>query len=495
MEHVDIICVYDNDRFAAPIEYTFDLLLSTFDVSYRVMPLGRLTEDGDYPRDALLISYGRDRMDPGDRKQIHIHASDLFGEKYLRPDSMPERPLSQHDGLPVIYAGRGALGWVRQSAELIETNIDIVASSFFMVSRYEEVVLDVKDEHERFPAWASLALQEGFLERPIVNEYIELLWSWVQALAPGLKRRPLWPQNRDFAVCLTHDVDSLRKYSLMPPVLPIAGLVLRQRKPRMGLAMATDYLGTLLRLRKDPFDTFDYMLDLERQYGFKSSFYIMAGGDSEYDNRYAVTERRVRKLIRRIEDRGCEVGLHPSYNSYNRPDYVVSEKAALDGVVNNKPYGCRQHYLRWKTPDTWRIQEQAGLVYDSSLSFADHVGFRCGLCLPYRPFDIVENRALGILELPLAVHESGLHGAPYQNLGPEAAYEAAAELIRAAKECHGALVFIWHNSSFDPLAGWAGWKETYERLMRHISEQNAWVTNGRDIVEWWKQSESTASGE
>ncbi len=482
---MDIICVYGNDDLSAPIQYTFELLLSAFDVRYRVMPLRQLTQEGDHPRQALFISYGRAFLDLGAEKQIHIYASGFFGENYLKPEALPQRPLKRYDGLPVIYYGHGSYDWIRYSTGLIETNIDIIASSFFMVSRYEEAVLDVKDEHERFPASASLALQEGFLDRPIVNEYIELLWEWIRALRPDLKRRPLWPQDKDFAVCLTHDVDSLRKYSVVPPIRAMGGAVLRQRDPRMGLAMAADYLGTLLRLKKDPFDTFDYILDLEHRYAFKSSFYFMAGGDSEFDKRYSLTDRSVVKLIRKIEDKGCEVGLHPSYNSYNNLDYMVLEKARLDRVVGNSNYGCRQHYLRWKTPDTWRIQESTGLPYDTSLSFADHVGFRCGFCLPARPFDIVGDRELNIWELPLVVHESGMAG--YQNLRPGEAYQEALGLIEAAKQCQGVFVLIWHNSSFDTSGRWAGWKEVYERLMRYIGEQNAWVTSGREVIQWWEQ--------
>ena len=485
MEDPDIICVYDKENFSAPIEYTFDLLLSTCDVRYTVVPLRQLMQQGDYPADALLISYGRERIDPGAKRQIHIYASDFFSGDYLKPASLPRTPLQRHDGLPVIYAGRGAAQWIRQSEGLVETNIDILASCFFMVSRYEEVVLDVKDEHDRFPASASLAYKEGFLDRPVVNEYMELLWGWMQALAPGLKRRALWPQNSDFAVCLTHDVDVLRKYSAVPPVLPIAGLILRQRKPGQGLKMATDYLGTLLHVKKDPLDTFDYMLDLERSYGFRSSFYFMVGGDSTFDNRYSVTDRGVVKLIRKIEDRGCEVGLHPSYDSYKQADYTVAEKRALDEVVGSTDYGCRQHYLRWRTPDTWRCQEGAGLLYDTTLSFADHAGFRCGFCLPYRPFDVLQNRTVDIWELPLTVQEGTLAGAAYQNLGPEEAYADTVQLIQAAKACHGVFVLLWHNSSLDPDGPWAGWNEVYERLMHYISAQNAWVTSGREIVNWW----------
>jgi hypothetical protein len=438
------------------------------------------------------MTYASEFVDLGADKQIHIYASDLFGKNYLEPNSLPTTPLKEYDGLPVIYRGRGNQEpWVRESEGLIETNIDIIASSFFMVSRYEEVVQDIKDEHSRFPASASLAFGEGFLNRPIVNEYIELLWSWLHSLAPGLTRKPLWPGNKEFAVCLTHDVDYLRRYSFLPPVAAIGGAVLRGGDLRLGCNIAVDYLRTLFHLRKDPFDTFDYMLDLEHRFGFASSFYFMAGGGSKLDVKYSILEPRVVKLLRQIENEGFEAGMHASYYSYNNPEHMASEKARLDRGVGGEGCGCRQHYLRWKAPYTWQAQESAGLLYDATVGFADRAGFRCGFCLPFEPFDVIRDRKVNIWELPLTVQEITLRHAGYQNLHPEQAYEEIVRLIQAAKKCHGVFVLLWHNSSFDPLSGWGGWKEVYEKVMGYISEQNAWVTGGREIVLWWKRRAST----
>lgn len=485
MEQVDIICVHDNDAFSAPIEYTFGLLLSTLGIRYRVLPLHRLVQEGRESGNPLFITYTRDPVDLGPAKRIHICASDFFGPNYLRPDSLPRTPLERYDDLPAIYLGHGPPGLVRQSGGLVETGIDLIASSFFMVSRYEEVVLHAKDEHDRFPAAASLAYKEGFLSRPVVNEYIELLWRWVHSLQPGLVRRPLWPDNRSFAVCLTHDVDSFRKYPPLTMLLSVAAR-LRHGRTREALDLAAQHLKTLAGLAKDPFDTFDYMVRLEQSLGFKSSFYVKAGCNSEYDSEDTVRRTRGRRLAKRLEQAGCEVGLHPSYNSYDRPEYMRSEKAALDRVVGNPSYGCRQHYLRWRTPDTWRLQEQAGLLYDSTLSFADHAGFRCGVCLPFRPFDVIENRTLDIWELPLTVQEGTLQRPGYQGLCPAEAYQTMVELLQVANRSHGVFVLLWHNSSFDARGRWAGWREVYESLMGYVSEQDAWVTGGREIIQWWK---------
>ena len=492
-EHIDIICVYDNEDFSAAIEYTFALILSSLDLRHKVMSLRRARQEGGYPNEALFVTYAREFVDLAADKQIHIYASDFFGKNYLEPNSLPPTPLKKYEGLPVIYHGRGNHeAWVRKSEGLIETNVDIIASSFFMLSRYEEVVLDIKDEHSRFPASASLAFGEGFLNRPIVNEYIELLWNWVHALEPGLTPKPLWPENKDFAVCLTHDVDHLRRYSFLPPVTRIGSAVLRGGDFRLGFNIAIDYLMTLFHLKKDPFDTFAYILNLEHKLGFTSSFYFMAGGGSKLDVKYSILEPKVVKLLRQIEDKGSEAGMHASYNSYDRPEHIESEKARLDRVVGGEGCGCRQHYLRWKAPYTWQAQESAGLLYDATVGFADHAGFRCGFCLPFEPFDIIRDRKLNIWELPLTVQEETLRHAGYQNLRPEEAYKEMVQLIQVTRRCHGVFVLLWHNSSFDPLSGWAGWKEVYDKVMKYISEQDPWVSNGKEIMLWWKQRASTS---
>lgn len=486
VNQASLLVTYDCHDFSAPIEYTFALIFSIYGIDCSIIPLHEFKTSSFDLDKSMVISYGKIKPELKVAKQVHIYAADFFGEDFLKPASMPKTPLQLYDDLPVIYHGHGQFdSFVKKSENLIETNIDIIASSFFMLSRYEEMVQDTKDQHERFPAKASLAYQERFLHRPIVNEYIELLWSWIQSLEPGLKRRPFWPGNKDFAFCLTHDVDSLKRYSFRPPLLRIGYTILKRRKPRLALAIALDYLFSMLRVKKDPFDTFDYMLSLERAYGFKSSFYFKSGGDSIFNRNYSIAEPKVIKLIKEIEERGCEVGLHAGYNSYDDLEKMALEKARLDKIVGSKRYGCRQHVIRWKTPNTWRIQERLGLLYDTSLTFADHTGFRCGICLPFKPFDVMENRELNIWELPLTVMEGSLQNPNYQNLPPEAAYEEMLQLVNMVKKFKGVFVLLWHNSSFDSSGGWKGWKEVYEKLMEYVSQQAIWGASGREIIEWW----------
>ena len=93
---------------------------------------------------------------------------------------------------------------------LIVRNVTL-ADKIFMLSRYEEVVKSDRDRFDRFPASASLAAQEGFLNRPIVNEYLEILWACLIRLWPQMQR------NHAHFVC------SPAMMSIFPFSMPLSG--------------------------------------------------------------------------------------------------------------------------------------------------------------------------------------------------------------------------------------------------------------------------------
>lgn len=485
--NVNIVATYDNYEFSAPIEYTLDLILSVYGVKYEIIPFHQL-DRAALGQNTVIISYGHTLLDAGAGHQIHIYASTFFGQDYLKPKSMPTLPLSRYENLPIVYTDNSSLeASVTKSPNLIETKIDIIASSFFMVSRYEEVVLDVRDQHDRFPASASLAFKEGFLDRPIVNEYIDLLWDWIKFLHPDLQRHPLWPNGKEFAVCLTHDVDNTRRYCF-PNIIRLAGsMIIRQRRFLTALAMFFDYGRVLAGLKKDPFDTFDYFLETEAKDGIVPSFYFMAGGNHvPFDERDTLEKSRVADLALRLKSRGCEIGLHPSFDTYNSPEMMAAEKAMLDRIFGGSHYGCRQHYLRFRVPQTWHIQEQLGFLYDTSMAFADHVGFRCGYCLPFRPFDLLQNRVLGLWELPLTVMETSLRSKNYQHLMSEEGYKYIVSLIETVKKHSGLFILLWHNSTLNKYSEWAGWKDIYEGVVKYIEQEKPLVTSAEHIVRLWQ---------
>ncbi len=359
------------------------------------------------------------------------------------------RPASTPEPLPVLFGhplpGGGYLDICPREARL---GLDLFGSAFFMLTRYEEIAVGERDEHERFGAGSSLAAQEGFLGRPIVNEYLDVLWSLLARLWPRLERAP-----RAGRVLISHDVDwpSCTARTLRGVLRACAGDTIARRDP----ALALDRLGAHARVRAgrtggDLCDTFDFIMAASERRGLSSAFYFITRHTAgEIDGTYSIDDPPIRALMRRIHRRGHEIGLHPSYHTYRDAAQTRSEleellRACDEEGIRQPIWGGRQHYLRWANPATWQNWEDAGLSYDSTLSFADQPGFRCGVCYEYPTFNLKTRTALTLVERPLVVMEhSILREHP---VGSEAMHASIAALSAACRRHVGDFTLLWHNS-------------------------------------------------
>ena len=481
-EKPDIYVVYTNKRFGPQIEYVFGTILSVLGLKYEIGLLSGLNNDFAGPK-TLVISYSHERPKIIAQRQIHIYESSLFTDQYLSRDSLPKVPLLRFNDLPIIYQGDKTVeGHVRHEGNFIETDIDIIASSFFMLTRYEEVIVDERDKFDRFPATASLAYKEGFLDRPIVNEYIELLWTWIDSFQLGFRRRERWGGKR-FAVCLTHDVDRVRKFKIYPPLLTIKRLAAERKDFGGILKVSSDWARCLMGKKVDPYNSFDYLIHLEASHGTKSTYFFLAGRSCRYDGEYTIKDLKIANLVKKLDKFGFEIGLHASFQSFDDDRLLKREKEGLEELIGKEIVSSRQHYLRWKTPNTWRVLENAGIQYDATLCFPEVEGFRCGFCLPYRPFDLHENRVMDIYELPLIVMDGSLYA--YENLSAEEGLQRTKKMIKAVKGCGGVFTLLWHNSSFYEL-DYPAWPQIYRDILNYIDGQDVFCGVVKGICEQWR---------
>ena len=111
-----------------------------------------------------------------------------YNQHRLKNASLPLLPLKKVDfcfnslpkhlkgeAIPIIYGEQIPDESTIHPDNVLFLEIDIFGSAFFMLTRYEEAVIQDKDTHNRFPASASVAYKEGFINRPIINEYIDIL--------------------------------------------------------------------------------------------------------------------------------------------------------------------------------------------------------------------------------------------------------------------------------------------------------------------------------
>ncbi len=357
--------------------------------------------------------------------------------------------------LPAPGADALAFPLIEQTAAGYTVRYDILGLAYWMLSRQEEVGRMDLDKHGRFPATSSHAYRHRYLERPVVDEWLAILAQVVQRTWPAL---PL--VGHTFAIRLSHDVDTPARYgfsSFSRLLRTMAGDILRRRQPIKAMEAPAIWLRSKEKLNaRDPFNTFNWIMDTSEQHGLVSAFYFICGRTHpSLDARYNARHPAIRELLRRIHARGHEIGLHPSYNTYQSPNLIVSEARELfdicreEGIVQDK-WGGRMHYLRWQTPATLYGWEQGGMAYDSTLSYAEKPGFRCGTCYEYPAFDPVAGVALNLRIRPLIAMECTVMAPRYMNLGASAAaLEKFIQLKEACRAVSGNFTVLWHNTMLE----------------------------------------------
>jgi hypothetical protein len=334
---------------------------------------------------------------------------------------------------------------------------DILGLTYWMLSRQEEVGRTDLDEHGRFPATSSHAYKHGYLERPVVDEWLHILGQVIQRTWPGIELK-----QHTFSMKVSHDVDGPSRYgfrSVPALVRAMAGDVIKRRDFKSAILGPWVHMNTRTQLhRADPANTFDWIMDVSEQQGLQSAFYFICGHTDPHDADYQPEHPAIRHLIRRIHQRGHEIGLHPSYGTYQKPKLIRQEADRLrkicdeEGIAQTE-WGGRMHYLRWEHPTTLRAWADAGMAYDSTLSYADRPGFRCGTCFEYPAFDPVTQEALSLRVRPLIAMECTVMAPRYMGLGTgDAALAKFMSLKNTCRAVGGCFTLLWHNSQFDSQA-------------------------------------------
>jgi peptidoglycan/xylan/chitin deacetylase (PgdA/CDA1 family) len=474
---------HDNDSFAAEIEYAISQLLEILGCSHGVIDLSKETE----PVVSAIVCYAQERCTHWREPVLHIRPSRLFGNQYLRKGSLPAEPLRRFEDIPILYLADGEPPYAHLDETGLTTNIDLIASSFFLLAQYEEYVCEERDPHGRLPARAILAYREGFMRIPIVNEYVELLRRWLSQVGVEI-RSPRLPSGHSHILNVTHDVDRIALFSRgHRAIRAIAHSALLQRSPRRAIQTLRDFTATRQRRMVDPFSRFGDILALERTYGATSTFFFMAGGASrKYDNRYSLDE--VRDLVAEVQQASCEVGLHGSYLSHTDVERLRAEKASLQEVVGALVHGNRQHYLRWKLPESLRVVEGAGFRYDTTVGFVDDVGFRSGVCCPYQPFDIVARRALAWREVPLAIMENSLFGK--LRVSAAEALQLTQGMIDVVCRHGGVLTLLWHTHMFYHYP-YSEAKDVFTEILEYAKGKAALLSSSGDALNAWESARPT----
>lgn len=325
-----------------------------------------------------------------------------------------------------------------------EVGADIIASAYFLLTRWEEALPGATDEHGRFLAGRAVCARHGLLDRPLVNEWAFFVRALALAASHALPEAP----DR-FEVLPTHDIDLFRTPTRLKN---FAADILKRRDIGSLVKRAQIRVGA-----HDPFDTFGALMSLSEAAGLRSRFFFMAGGSTRHDPQtYVPEEPAVASRLREITARGHVVGFHPSYATFENAALWRDERTRLSRAAGVDVVEGRQHFLRFAVPATWRRWNDEGMRADWSMTFADQSGFRCGTATGYPVFDVESRTELALVEQPTVVMEGTLY--EYEELAPPQVAERLQALRETCRRWRTPFSILFHNHVF---ADWPGIWEAY----------------------------------
>lgn len=414
------------------------------------------------------VFYGKKENCPGNVK-VTIVQSDFFDKGIYGTDkTLPKTPFEKlpESDTPFLF-GQSVLE--KDAEGHFVLHADLVASAFFLLSRYEEIIKpECRDQYGRFLAKDSIVFQQGYGFRPLVDEwglYLRNLLRKAGVETPAEKQgfRKIY---------LTHDVDIPFAFYRFEHVLKqwIKNIIHRGKK--INRPFKVYQTG-----ENDSQNTFEKIVAVDTSFQNKlgkdiveSIYFLIAAGSSKTKLYCNIRLNKFQKLIKMLSDTGATLGLHVSLEAGKNPQLIKNEMQRLLKYCPNSTTKSRNHYLRWIEPEHIEQMERFGITEDYTLGYADSVGFRVGTCKPYYFINPRTKIISNVLEHPMSIMECSLNSPNYMGLNYDKALEVCKKLINETYKYNGELVLLFHN----PI-----WSENnyYGQLYEELLDNVEWKKN------------------
>ena len=375
--------------------------------------------------------------------EIFIESMGLLNEKGINQQDIN---VSFESEIPIFF----------QSQSKASISFDVFSASFYLVSRYEEYLPFVKDEHQRFQAENSLAFKNDFLQKPIINIWAKILVEEISRKYPDLE-----VVSHTYKYISTIDIDNAFYYLEKGFVRSIAGF--------LSSVLSFDFknikqrISVLLGKEKDPYDTFDAQLKLQKEFDLEVIYFILLADYGLNDKNISFTKRKFQLLIKRLADY-AQIGIHPSYGSNTNSEKLPKEIKRLESITKREVTKSRQHFLKLTLPETYNQLADLGITDDYTMGYASAIGFRASICSVFTFYNLDTETILPIIIHPFAVMDATL--LYYLKLSPEQSITQICELIHEVKNVNGTFISLWHNDTFSNYKQWEGWESVYTEMVK-----------------------------
>lgn len=339
---------------------------------------------------------------------------------------------------------------------------DVFAASFYIISRYEEYLPHVSDHYNRFKPEDSILCKMDVIERPIINIWAKELGSILCTYFPDIQLK-----KKTFSFVPTYDIDAAWAYK-NKGVFRTVSAFLRDFL-RLNRKEIKERWNTLRNKRIDPFDTFEYQIELQKELKINPLYFILIGDYNTNDKNISYKNKEFQQLIKRLGDYAL-VGIHPSFSSYLNKEIIKEEIDRLSYILKREVSMSRQHFLRLSMPTSYQILIDLDIKDDYTMGYASQAGFRAGFADTYEFFDLENDRKTKLRIHPFALMDGTMRD--YLGLNTSESFEKAKKLIDEVKKVNGTFILLWHNETLSGEKRWEGWITLYRRILDYILNHN-----------------------
>lgn len=412
------------------------------------------------------VGYTSDEKEYSKYKLV-IKPSDFFDDGvYGTEAGIPTLPLKQCEGVPILF-GEGKTETVKKTQVV---HADIVAGTYFLISRYEEMVKrTIRDAHKRFPGTESLPYKAGFIDRPIIEEWGELLRSKLRETGVKVSE----PPQEIRKVYLTHDVDQIAHFRNIRGML--GGMLRGLRHPSEAKHSYKSFFGGLIF---DPWYTFPYLFKLDNELknalGSEKceiiTFFRSFSGKRKEDKPIAnLTHPDYQQLINYVKRKKVTFGLHISYEAGCNPELITDEKKRLEQAIKSTVNYNRNHFLNNREPEDFEYLIKNDITDDFSMGYADIAGFRLGTCRAVRWINPAKKELTNLHLHHLTVMDVTLSEKRYMYMNAHDAFQYCESLLQTVKKFNGEISLLWHNNSVEKSVK-TYHRKLYKNLLNHINQ-------------------------
>lgn len=375
--------------------------------------------------------------------ELQIIPVGLLSEEKIQPQLIT---MTSWNDLPAFFPSHGHIPF------------DFFAASFYLLSRYEEYLEEKMDKHDRYMHTNSIAWQQGFLDRPLVDE-------WLKALEPVLRKQDVsWSlPKRTFSIQPTYDVDMAFRYQYSSLFSNITRFFFELLSG--NFETVTDHLQVYSGRKKDTYDVYDWLHQLHEQYSLDPVYFFLVAekqkGVDKNTNPYA---SGMTNLIQQHASR-YTIGIHPSVQSTENTLALKREVQLLQYLAGCPIQHSRHHYLKIRLPETYSVLLQHGIRHDHSMGYGSVNGFRASTAYPFYWYDLKKEAATTLLVHPFCYMDST--AIFHERLNTEMAMERMCYFLEKVRSVNGQFTYVMHNHFLTEQQEWLAWRQLYEIFLRN----------------------------